>query len=154
MKGEKPSRHRVERYLGEGWALPQLSPKNTPYFTAGSIQIQCCGDCGHTQHPPDDLCHACQGRKLQFKAMPGTGRVESAVVVHHAVHPALKDHVPYVVAIISVDGAPGCSVQGNVVGCSPNAVEIGQSVSAIFESVTVPETGQKLLIPQWELSPA
>jgi len=72
--------------------------------------------------------------------------------VHHPIHPALKDKVPYVIAIISVDGAPGCNVQGNVVGCPPESVQIGQKVRAIFEEAEDPQTKQKLLIPQWELA--
>ena len=83
--------------------------------------------------------------------MPGTGKVESAVLVHHPIHPALKERVPYVVAIVSVDGAPGCNVIGNVVGCSPETVEIGARVRAVYEEATDPESGEKLLIPQWEL---
>ncbi len=143
----------MSRYLGDDWVLPALTPRNTPYFTAGSIQIQFCRECGHAQHPPDDVCYACQGAKLEFRAMPGTGRVESAVVVHHAVHPALATRVPYVVAIVSVDGAPGCSVQGNVVGCAPEAVAIGQKLRAVFEEATDPATGTRLRIPQWERVP-
>jgi uncharacterized OB-fold protein len=143
----------MERHLGDGWVLPSLTPHSTPYFTAGTIQIQFCEDCGHAQHPPDDLCLACQGRKLVFRAMPGTGRVESAAIVRHAVHPALADRVPYVIAIVSVDGAPGCNVQGNVVGCAPDAVAIGQRVRAVFEHAKDPQSGQELRIPQWELAP-
>ena len=141
------------RYLGDDWILPQLTPHSEPFFTAGSVQIQFCEDCKHAQHPPDDLCYACQGTNLAFAATPGTGRVESAVVVHHPVHPVLKEHVPYVIAIVSVDGAPGCSVQGNVVGCAPDAVKIGQKVRAVFEEASDPKFGQKFLIPQWELAP-
>ena len=143
----------MSRYLGDGWVLPALTPHNTPFFTSGTIQIQFCSECGHAQHPPDDVCYACQGTRLAFKAMPGTGRVESTVLVHHAVHPALRDRVPYVIAIVSVDVAPGCSVQGNVVGCPPEAVRIGQRVRAVFEEATDPATGTTLRIPQWELMP-
>jgi len=142
----------MARYLGDAWVLPTLTPKTTPFFTAGTIQIQFCEDCGEAQHPPDEICYACQGTRLAFRAMPGTGRVESAVVVHHPVNPALRERVPYVIAIVSVDGAPGCSVQGNVVGCAPDAVAIGARVRAVFEEATDPATGTKLLIPQWELA--
>ncbi len=140
----------MTRYLGEDFLLPPLTPHNTPFFTAGSVQIQFCRDCGHAQHPPDDLCYACQGTSLEFRATPGTGRVESAVLVHHPIHPALKDRVPYLVAVISVDGAPGCNVTGNVVGCAPEDVAIGDSVRAVFEEATDPASGQTLKIPQWE----
>lgn len=143
----------MSRYLGDDWILPTLTPHNTPYFTAGTLQIQFCEACGHAQHPPDELCYACQGTKLLFAATPGTGRIESAAVVHHPVHPALAERVPYVIAIVSVDGAPGCSVQGNVLNCQPESVAIGQRVRAVFEQATDPATGAKLLIPQWELAP-
>ncbi len=142
----------MERHLGPDWILPILTPHSTPYFTAGSIQIQHCDDCGRAQHPPEDVCRSCQGTRLSFRAMPGTGRVESAAVVHHAVHPGLADRVPYVIAIVSVDGAPGCNVQGNVVGCAPDAVAIGQKVRAVFEDATDPATGRALRIPQWEIA--
>ena len=61
-------------------------------------------------------------------------------------------NVPYLVAIVSIDGAPGCSGAGNVVGCAPETVEIGAAVSAVFEAAEDPTSGQKYLIPQWELA--
>lgn len=142
----------MTRYLGDDFLLPTLTPNNTPFFTAGSLQIQVCEDCGHAQHPPDDLCYACQGTNLGFHAMPGTGRVESAVLVHHPIHPALKERVPYVVVVVAVDGAPGCNVLGNVVGCAPEAVTIGAPVRVVYEDATDPSSGVKLQIPQWELT--
>ncbi len=142
----------MTRHLGDDFLLPTLTPENTPFFTAGSIQIQTCGDCGFTQHPPDDVCYTCRSRNLEFREMPGTGRVESAVLVHHPIHPALVERVPYVVVVVSVDGAPGCNVMGNVVGCAPEDVEIGARVRAVFESATDAASGQALRIPQWELA--
>jgi uncharacterized OB-fold protein len=142
----------MARYLGDDFLLPTLTEYNEPFFTAGSIQIQKCDDCGHTQQPPDDVCYGCQGTNLAFAEMPGTGRVESAVLVHHPIHPALKERVPYVIAVVSVDGAPGCSVTGNVVGCPPESVEIGAKVRAVFEQAKDPASGQEFLIPQWELA--
>jgi uncharacterized OB-fold protein len=142
----------MTRYLGDDYLLPTLTPNNTPFFTSGSIQIQFCDDCNHAQQPPDEVCYACQGWNLSFREMPGTGRVESAVLVHHPIHPALKARVPYVVAVVSVDGAPGCNVVGNVIDCPPEAVEIGARVSATYENVTDPSSGEQLRIPQWKLT--
>jgi len=144
----------MTRYLGDDFLVPSLTPANTAFFTSGTVQIQFCEDCNHAQHPPDDLCYACQGTNLAFRATPGTGRVESAVLVHHAIHPALKERLPYVIAVISFDGAPGCNVTGNVVGCAPETVEIGARVRAVFEEAKDPESGKQLLIPQWELADA
>ena len=140
----------MSRYLGDDFLLPNLTPNNEAFFTTGSIMIQKCQDCGHFQHPPDDICYACQGWNLEFVACEGTGVVESCARVHHPLHPALKDKIPYVIAIISVDGATGCNVQGNVVNCAAEDVRIGQKVRAIYEEVDDPQTGTKLKIPQWE----
>ena len=142
----------MSRYLGDEWIQPTLTPRNTPYYTAGTLQIQFCDDCQHAQHPPDDVCYACQGTNLVFAPCPGTGRIESRAVVHHPIHPALKDKVPYVIAVISVDGAPGVNVQGNVVQLpGRDAVEIGQKVRVVFEEATAPD-GTELRIPQFELA--
>ena len=141
----------MKRYLGDDFLTPTLTEKNTPFFTSGSIQIQFCDDCDHAQQPPDDVCYSCQGTNLSFRATPGTGCVESAVLVHHPVHPALQERVPYLVVVVSVDGAPGCNVAGNVVGCPPEAVKIGARVRAVYEEAEDPTSGQSLLIPQWEL---
>lgn len=140
----------MPRYLGDDFLLPQLTPNNTPWYTSGEIQVQFCDDCGHAQHPPDEICYSCQGTNLSFKAVDGTGTVESFARVHHPLHPALKERVPYVIAIVSIDGAPGCNAQGNVVNCDPADVSIGQKVRAVFEDAVEPGTGTKLLIPQWE----
>jgi uncharacterized OB-fold protein len=140
----------MTRYLGEDFILPSLTPNNTPYFTAGTIQIQFCDDCGHAQHPPDEICYGCQGTSLSFRACEGTGTVESFARVHHPLHPALKDRIPYLIAIISVDGAPGCNVQGNLVNCPTDGARIGQRVRAVFEEAVDPVTGTALKIPQWE----
>ena len=142
----------MSRYLGDDFLLPRLTPRNQAFFTAGTIQVQFCDDCGHAQHPPDDVCYACQGRNLSFQACPGTGKIESCARVHHPLHPALADKVPYVIAVVSVDGAPGVNVQGNIVGCDAGEPAIGLAVRAVFEEVEDPETKETLRIPQWELA--
>ena len=51
---------------------------------------------------------------------------------------------------IAFSSAPGCNAIGNVVNRGPAEVEIGQRVRAIFEEATNPDTGDELLIPNWE----
>jgi uncharacterized OB-fold protein len=137
------------RYLGDDFMLPAISPLTSPWFTSGALQIQFCNDCETAQHPPEDICRACFGNDLGFRELPGEGTVESAVVVDHPVHPALVDCCPYVVAVVSLDGAPGCNAVGNVLGCEPDEVAIGDRVRAVFEEATGPG-GEALRIPQWE----
>ena len=140
----------MTRYLGDDWVLPELDDWNRPWFTSGKIVAQACDDCGAFQQPPDEICGSCQGTNVAFRECSGEGTVESVAVVHQAVHPWLADAVPYAVVVVSLDGAPGVSVIGNVLNRDPNEVRIGQRVRATFEESAYPEGDETLRVPQWE----
>lgn len=140
----------MNRYLGDDWALPLLDDQNRAWFTSGQLTIQRCDACQNWQHPPEDVCRHCQGTALTFQACGERGQIESYVVVHRAVHPKLEPHVPYAVALVSVEGAPGVRVLGNVLNRSPAALSIGDPVRVFFEKVSV-EGEETLQIPQWEV---
>ena len=53
-------------------------------------------------------------------------------------------------ALVSIDGAPGCRAFGNILNLPTDQVKIGQKVKAVYEEA-VDEQGEKLLIPQWEV---
>ena len=73
---------RVQRVLGDAWALPRLDAHNRAFFTAGVLTLQQCSSCAHVQHPPDDVCEACGGFDLGWFASAGDGRIESVAVVN------------------------------------------------------------------------
>lgn len=141
----------MKRVLGENWALPALEPLNRDFFTQGRVALQQCRTCAHVQHPPEEVCQACQGFDLDVFLSAGEGRVESVAVAHYPVHPALKDQVPYAIVVVSVNDAAGVLIVGNAVGVLPGEVRIGDSVRAVFEDVEDPVTRERLLIPQWEI---
>lgn len=142
---------RTSRYMGEAALLPVLDPLNREWFTRGVITIQRCSDCQALQHPPDEICGACQGTNLEWRECAGGGRVESVVTVHQAVHPAFKASVPYVVVVVSLDDAPGINAIGNVVNRDPQDVAIGQPVRAVFEEIEATDDRERMLVPQWEV---
>lgn len=141
----------MARILGDGWLLPALDDHSRAWFTTGTLPVQECAGCGALQHPPDDVCGSCQGVEFTVRESRGEGRVESVAVVHHPVHPALAGACPYAVAVVSLDDAPGVHAIGNVRGCAPGEVAIGQRVRVVFEEVADPESGERLRIPQWEV---
>lgn len=143
----------MARHLGDDWLLPALDPANREWFTAGRLRVQRCDDCGAHQHPPEEVCGSCQGHALSFRDAGATGRIESVAVVHHPVHPALTERVPYAVVVVSLDEVPGVHAIGNVLGCAPGEIAIGQRVRAVFETVEDAEAGETLRIPQWERLP-
>lgn len=140
----------MTRHLGDGWVLPQIDDLNREWFTSGKISVQACEDCGKFQHPPEEICCSCQGSNLSFRACSGNGRVESAVVVHHAIA-GLGDAVPYTIALVSLEDVPGANAIGNIVNRKPGEVKIGEEVRAVFEEFDDPDGGPKLYIPQWEV---
>ena len=141
----------MTRYLGDNWLVPYIDASNESWFTAGKITAQACDDCGAFQHPPEDICGSCQGTNLSFKDCNGKGTVESVAVVHHPAHPGLADYCPYAIVVVSIDGAAGVNVVGNLLNCEPRAIVIGQRVRAVFEDVKDPDNGASLRIPQWEV---
>jgi len=141
----------MTRVLGDDWLLPLLEPHNRAYFTMGTLVVQACRACGHAQHPPEDLCRRCGSHDVGPRPSAGLGRIESVAIVHHPVHRLLADRVPYAVVLVAIDDAPGVRLLGNVRGAAPGEIPIGARVHVVFEEARDPDSGERLLIPQWEL---
>ena len=139
----------MSRYLGDDFLLPAIDPNNQGWFTSGALHIQFCNACDKAQHPPEELCRSCQSHDVGFREIVGTGRIESVVTVEHPVHPLLVDRCPYLIAVVSLDGAPGCSAIGNILNVEPGIPKIGDRVRVSYEEATDAQ-GTKLMIPQWE----
>jgi uncharacterized protein len=57
--------------------------------------------------------------------------IDTFTVNHQKWHPALE--VPYVIARVAIDGAPGVFLTTNIVGCAVDDVDIGDRVRVTFE---------------------
>jgi len=139
----------MQRYMPDWWALPAIDDNNREFFTSGKIVIQACKSCETLQHPPEDVCHACQGTTFNWRACSGEGVVYSHTVVEHPIPAALKERVPYIVVVVSLDDHPQIRVLGNLVNIDPEKVEVGQPVHAVFETIEDKEYDVTLKIPQW-----
>ena len=62
----------------------------------------------------------------------------SSPVVRHPLHPHLSEVVPYVAAVIELDGTQGAGARmtGNVTDCDPDAVTVGDRVEIWFDRVS------------------
>ncbi|MBV1906925.1 MAG: OB-fold domain-containing protein [Pseudomonadales bacterium] len=141
----------MSRYMPDGWALPAIDNKNRDFFTSGKIVVQACKDCDTVQHPPEDICHVCQGSALESRFCSGEGTVYSHIVVEHPIPGSLKDRVPYAVILVSLTDHPQIRILGNPVNIEARDVAVGQKVRAVFESLEDKEAGLELKIPQWEV---
>jgi uncharacterized OB-fold protein len=114
--------------------LPRLDSDNRFFWTSGAdgkLRFLRCRDCSSFVHPPRPLCRKCLSENVAPEVVAGTGIVDTFTVNYQEWRPGLE--VPYVIARVAIDGAPGVYLTTNIVGCSVDAVEIGDAVRARFE---------------------
>lgn len=114
--------------------LPELTPENTPFWTGGArgeLMIAHCNACDHSIHPPQVVCPRCLSDDVAPRAAQGSGTIYARTINRHAWSPEIA--VPYVIAVIDLDGEPGVRITARMVDCEPEAVAIGDRVKVRFE---------------------
>lgn len=114
--------------------LPQLDDDNRFFWTGGAdgrLRFLRCDDCRGFVHPPRPICPYCLGEAVTPAEVPGTGTIHSYTVNHQKWHPAMQ--VPFVIARVEIDGAPGVILTTNIVDCEPASVDIDDRVVVRFE---------------------
>lgn len=114
--------------------LPLLDRDNRDFWTGGEadeLRIARCGDCGGFVHPPKPVCRHCLSENIAPHVVSGAGVVDSFTINYQQWHPALE--VPFVIARVALDDAPGVVLTTNIVGCPVEDVAIGDKVHVVFE---------------------
>lgn len=114
--------------------IPRLTEDNRAFWTGGAegkLNIMRCNDCGGHIHPPRLLCRHCLSENVSPEAMPGTAVIDTFTINHQAWAKGME--VPFVIARVAVDGAPGVFLTTNIVGSPVDAVEFGDKVRVVFE---------------------
>jgi len=70
----------------------------------------------------------------EWAKLSGKGTIYSFTIYRVAYHPAFKDDIPYVVAIIYLDEGP--RMESNIIGCPVEDVRIEMPVEVAFDDVT------------------
>ena|SRR5438552_3165533 len=151
-------------YLGMGLEINELDKENLEYFAycaQHDFRLQRCCSCHLLRYPPATACPWCTEAKSDWVAVEGRGTVHSYTEVHHAIQPAFKPFVPYLVLLVELDtqsGKPtkdeGLRVIGNLT--TPQGVlapreqvervGIGTRVRMVFTDVA-----PGLALPQWTI---
>ena len=114
--------------------LPRLDAENRFFWTGGAdgqLRLMRCQDCAAFIHPPRPVCRQCLSENVAPEVVAGTGTVDTFTVNYQEWRPGLE--VPYVIARVAIDGAPGVYLTTNIVGCSVDAVQIADRVRVTFE---------------------
>jgi uncharacterized protein len=127
-----------DAYLHPG--LPAPAPArdglDAPFWTSLTeerLVLQRCQACRRWQWGPEWVCHRCRSFDLVFEPIEPNGTIYSYERVWHPVHPALQRQGPYLVVLVTIDGADEARVIGNLLGDPHQAVEIGAAVTGVFE---------------------
>ncbi len=116
--------------------VPEADGLDAPYWEGtrrGELRVQRCRGCRGWQWGPEWICHRCLGFDLEWAVVEPRGVVYSWERAWHPVHPALRDHGPYVVVLVELAHAGGVRMIGNLLGDPTQPVTIGAPVAAVFE---------------------
>lgn len=133
-----------EAEASSGTAILPAINQDTAYFWEGAaeaeLRIQRCGNCGLLRHPPGPMCPECGATKPTFLVACGLGEVYSYVVHHRPAVPGKQ--LPLVIAVVELD--EGVRVLGELHGCAPEDVNIGQRVEVAFQ-----RGDEQVALPYW-----
>lgn len=114
--------------------------------------VRQCNSCGHKWFPPFPACARCTSMDLGWFETSGTGVIHSYIVVEQPILGAFVDAIPYVVALIELDGcheADGSLVRvGGVMLDDEEQVAVGLPVKVEYEETGDPD----FVVPRWKIS--
>lgn len=117
------------RVVSDQWTAPFWDAARDGRLTCAQ-----CSDCGRFRMPPSPFCPNCRSQAIDWPTLPGTGTIYSYTIVERAVLPGTEDTIPYVVAVVTLDGAGGARLITNIVDAPLDRICIGAPVRAVFES--------------------
>jgi uncharacterized OB-fold protein len=114
--------------------LPQPSIETEQFWKAiqeRRFVMPKCDACGTVSFPPTVACGNCAKTAFTWTEMSGRGKVYSFVVYHRVYHPAFKDKVPYVVAVVDLEEGP--RIISNIVGIPIADVVCDMPVTVVYD---------------------
>lgn len=93
-----------------------------------------CRMCDQLFFYPREICPLCLGSAIDWVRVSGRGRLHSFTVIHQPAHPAFRDDVPYIYALVQLDEGP--RMIANLVDCPVEQAHVDMPVVAVFDDVT------------------
>ncbi len=116
--------------------LPVINEETRPfweYCRKRELRMQKCRQCGYIRYPISFVCPRCSCLEAEWTLLSGKGTVYTFTVYRVAYHPAFKDDLPYVVAIIQLVEGP--RMESNIIGCRVEDVRVEMPVIVSFEDI-------------------
>lgn len=93
-------------YLGMPLQIDDVDQENLAYFrwcAAGELRLQRGRKSGLLRYPPTTACPWTRDREYDWAPVEGRGTIHSYTEVHHAIQPAFRPFVPYLVLLVELD---------------------------------------------------
>jgi hypothetical protein len=134
-----------ERFFPDGMPPALADAVTLPFWQAAAehrLVVQRCTGCGHTRLPPAPVCPECRSADADWQPLSGRGEVYTYTVVHRPL--AAGQQLPFVIAVIALEGAGGVRMISNLVAVKPEDVAIGMPVEVVWEDMS-----SELAIPRF-----
>ena len=154
-------------YLGMMLTIEDVDKENLAFFNycaEGDFRLQRGKQSGLLRYPPTTACPWTRDRDYDWVSVEGKGAVHSYVEVHHAIQPAFREHVPYMILLVDLDTQKGepseheaIRVAGNLLTAAGEfvgpevikSVGIGTRVRMVFRQVS-----DGFALPHWTIDEA
>jgi len=126
-----------ERFFPDTMPPPMADAITLPWWQAAAehrLVVQHCTACEHTRLPPSPLCPECRAADSDWKEVSGRGEVYTYTLVHRPI--AAGQELPYVIAVVALEGAGGVRMISNLVDVSPEQLAIGLAVELVWEDMS------------------
>ena len=92
-------------YLGMPLRIEGLDQENLAFFrhcAAHQLHLQRCQSCDLQRYPPTTGCPWCGHSESVWLPVEARGLVFTYAEVHHAIQPAFRAHLPYLILIVEL----------------------------------------------------
>jgi len=119
--------------------LPVPQPETDFYWErarAHELWLMHCDDCEQAYFYPRPICPGCLSRNTRWVRSSGRGALHAFAIVHRPPTPAFRDRVPYVAALIELEG--GVRLPSTLVDVAPDpsVIRIGMPVEVVYDDVS------------------
>ena len=107
------------------------------WVAAADHRLTCprCAACATMRMPPSPFCPRCRSQNIEWVDLSGRGTVWSFTIARHALIPELADCLPFVVAVVDLEGAPGVRLVANVIDTEVEDVHVGMPLEVVWEDI-------------------
>ena len=149
-------------YMGMLLTVDDVDSENKAFFqycANNEFRLQRGKKSGLLRYPPTTACPWTMDREFEWVQVEGKGTVHSYTEIHHAIQPAFKSKVPYMVLVVDLDEQQGqpteheaLRVGGNLVMpdgefAPPEVIQqvgIGTRVKMLLQKIT-----EEFGLPHW-----